>query len=169
MTFLGLKIRWVNYCVNKRYAGTKPKHFEKKRRLLNSIGHSIGEGSKIVGPIFCTGKMIIGENTWVGRNLTVNGNGTVFIGSNCDIAPDVAFQTGGHEIGGKSRRAGEGFNKDIRVGNGCWIGARSTIIGGVTVGDAAVVAACACVCKNVDDNTLVGGVPARLIRKLNDD
>lgn len=166
MTFRGLRIRWVNYCVNKRFAGTKPKYFEKKRALLNSIGHSIGVGSKIVGPVFCTGKLVVGENTWIGRNLTVNGNGTVFIGNNCDIAPDVAFQTGGHEIGDAQRRAGKGFNKDISVGNGCWIGARSSVLGGVKIEDSAVVAACACVCKDVEQNTLVGGVPARLIRKL---
>ncbi len=166
MAFRGLKIKWVNYCVNKRFAGTKSKHFEKKRALLNSLGHDIGEGTKIVGPVFCTGRLVIGKNCWVGKNLFVNGNGTVIIGDNCDIAPEVAFQTGGHEIGDSTRRAGKGFTKDIEVEDGCWIGARSTVLGGVKIKKGSVVAACACVTKNVEENTVVGGVPAKEIRKL---
>ncbi len=169
MTFRGLKIKWINFKINKLYAGTKTKHFEKKRKLLNALGHSIGEGTKVVGPVFCTGTLIVGENCWIGKSLVIDGNGTVRIGNNCDVAPEVAFQTGGHVIGGCERRAGEGITKDIEIGNGCWIGARSTILGGVTVADGCVVAACACVNKNTQANTLVGGVPAKEIKKLNDD
>lgn len=166
MTFRGLKTKWVFYCVNKRFAGAQQKYFEKKRKLLNSIGFELGEGTKVVGPLFCTGKLITGKNTWIGRNLSVEGNGAVYIGDNCDIAPEVTFLTGGHKIGSAERRAGDGFNKDIHIGNGCWIGARSTIIGGVTVADGCVVASCACVNKNIEENSLVGGVPARVIKNL---
>lgn len=166
MTFRGFRIRWVNFCVNRLYAGTKTKNFEKKRKLLNSVGHNIGEGTKVVGPIYCSGKMIVGKNCWIGRNLEINGNGTVTIGDQCDIAPDVIFQTGSHEIGGSERRAGEGITEDITVGNGCWIGVRSTILGGVSISDGAVVAACALVNKNVQQDTLVGGLPAREIKRL---
>ena len=169
MTFRGLKIKWTLFKVNTLYAGTKEKNFEKKRKLLNAIGYSIGEGSKIVGPVFCSGKLIVGNNTWIGRNLVIHGNGTVKIGDNCDLAPDVVFLTGGHEIGSAERRAGEGYIKDIEVGNGCWLGARSTVLGGVQIEDGSVVAACACVVKTVSANTLVGGVPAKEIRKLSDD
>lgn len=169
MALGGLKRRWVTFRVNHTLAGTKAKHFEKKRRLLNSLGHEIDEGTRIVGPVFCTGKMIIGKNCWIGRCLTVNGNGTVRIGDNCDVAPEVGFQTGGHLIGSAQRRAGEGFNKDITVGNGCWLGARSTLLAGVTVGNGSVVASCACVNKDIDENVLAGGVPAKEIRKLGND
>ncbi|MDD6130043.1 MAG: DapH/DapD/GlmU-related protein, partial [Prevotellaceae bacterium] len=48
----------------------------------------------------------------------------------------------------------------------CWIGANATIIGGVTIGDGAVVAAGAVVTKDVEPNTEVGGVPARVMKKL---
>ncbi len=162
----GLKYRLGIFCVNHLYAGTNPRHFEKKRNILNSIGYTIGEGTKIVGPIYCTANLVIGNNCWVGKNLIVNGNGIVNIGNNCDIAPEVAFQTGGHEIGSFQRRAGLGLVYNISVGDGCWIGARSTILGGVTVGNGCVVAACACVCSDTGDNTLVGGVPAKPIKKL---
>ena len=162
----GIKKRIVMFMVNKVYSGRMGKSFEIKRKLLNSIGYQIGEGTKIVGPIFCTAKLIVGKNTWIGKNIIINGNGTVTIGDNCDIAPEVSFQTGGHVIGDSSRRAGKGVVFSIVVGNGCWIGARSTILGGTSVGNGCVVAACSCVNKDVLDNSLVGGVPAKLIRKL---
>lgn len=167
MTYKGLQKRMCMFLVNHVYSGTK--HFEKKRRLLQKAGFTIGEGSKIVGPIFCTGQLIIGKNCWIGKNLTVNGNGTVTIGDCCDIAPDVTFQTGTHRIGTHGRRAGEGSNRDIFVGNGCWLCVRSTVLGGVRIGDGSVVAACGCVNKDVAQDTLVGGVPADTIRKLTDD
>ncbi len=162
----GLRYKVNTFLVNKVYAGTKPRYFEKKRRLLNKIGYEIGEGTKVVGPIYCTGKLKIGKNCWVGKNLMINGNGNVTIGDNCDIAPEVAFQTGGHLIGDSARRAGKGITADITVGNGCWIGARSTIINNTKIGNSCVVASCACVTKDVEDNLLVGGVPAKIIREL---
>ncbi len=154
------------FLVNKVYVGVK--HFEKKRKLLNSIGYKIGEGTKIVGPIDNTGKLTVGKNCWIGKNFTVHGNGEVVIGDNCDVAPDVMFLTGGHKIGDSNRRAGEGENYSISVGNGVWIGARSTILGNIQIGNGSVVAACSCVIKNIEENKLVGGVPVKVIRALDD-
>ena len=137
--------------------------------LLNKIGFEIGENTKIVGPIFCSGKLKIGENCWIGKNLKVNGNGNVVIGSNCDIAPEVTFQTGGHLIGSMERRAGKGMIFSQTVGDGSWIGGRVTILNNTKIGKSCVVAGCACVTKDVPDNSLVGGVPAKIIRSLSDD
>ncbi len=162
----GLRYKVNTFLVNKVYAGTKPKYFEKKRRLLNKIGYEIGEGTKVVGPIYCTGKLKIGKNCWIGKSLMINGNGEVTIGDNCDIAPEVAFQTGGHLIGDSSRRAGKGIISNITVGDGCWIGTRATIINNTKIGNSCVVASCACVTKDIGDNLLVGGVPAKIIREL---
>lgn len=154
------------FCVNHILAGTTL--FEQKRKLLNSVGFEIGEGTKVVGPLFCSAKLIIGKNCWIGRHLSANGNGTVVIGDNCDIAPDVSFLTGGHEIGTKQRRAGKGEIYTIRVEDGCWLGARSTFGKNICVGRGSVVAACACVMRDVPENVIVGGVPAKVIRNLND-
>lgn len=164
MAFLGIKRKIAAFGVNHLFVGVK--HFEKKRHLLNWIGCKIGEGTKIVGPITCTADLEIGRNCWIGKNFIINGNGFVKIGDNCDIAPEVIIQTGGHEIGTPERRAGKGIRFSVTVGDGCWIGARSTLLGGVSIGDGCVVAACACVAKTVEDNTMVGGVPARVIKNL---
>lgn len=161
---------WRKLClflVNRVFVGTKC--FEIKRRLLNCIGNQIGKQTKIVGPIeWCT-KLKIGENCWIGKNFIVNGNGTVEIGDNCDIAPEVTFLTGGHKIGPSSRRAGSGESYTIIVGNGVWIGARSTLLNNIYIGDGVVIAACSCVSKDVDSDLLVGGIPARVIRVLDRD
>ena len=100
-----LKRRTALFLVNHVLTGTRPCFFETKRRWLNSIGYSIGEGTKVVGPMECYAKLKVGRNCWLGKNLKINGNGTVEIGDNCDIGPEVTFQTGGHQIGTSERRA----------------------------------------------------------------
>ena len=155
------------WLVNHIYAGDdKPQHFEKKRKLLISIGIDIGEGTKIVGSIYPNGQLIIGKDCWIGKNFMVNGIGKVTIGDNCDIAPEVIFQTGGHYVGDEKRRAGEGVVFNQSVGSGTWIGGRSTILNNTIIGNSCVIAGGSCVVHDVSDNMLVGGVPAKIIRKL---
>ena len=157
------------WLVNHLYAGdAKPKYFEKKRKLLIAAGIEVGEGTKVVGPIFPHGKLVIGKNCWIGKNLMINGIGTVTIEDNCDIAPEVVFQTGGHLIGTDARRAGKGVIFNQTVGAGTWIGGRVTILNNTTIGKSCVVAGCACVINDIPDNTLVGGVPAKIIKNLDE-
>lgn len=154
------------FLVNKVLDGTNPTFFPIKAKLLRSIGYIIGNNTAIVGPIICTGKLEVGDNCWVGTNLVIRGNGTVKIGNNVDIGPDVTFLTGTHKIGDVRRRAGEGCNSIITVGDGCWIGAKSVFLNTITIGRSTIVAACSCVNKSVLDNTLIGGVPAKVIKNL---
>ena len=154
----------VYFLVNRVCRGTRC--FEKKRRLLNSVGHDLGEGTRVVGPVFCTGRLHTGKDCWIGADLTVHGNGDVFLGDRCDVGPGVMFLTGGHRIGDPKRRAGEGITADIRVGTGCWIGGRATLLPGAVLGDGCVLAACGCAAGKVEANVLAGGIPARMIRKL---
>lgn len=152
--------------VNHILCGPRPWSFAIKRGLLRLLGYNIGKGSKIVGPINNTGTLVIGKHCWIGSNLCLRGNGTVTIGDNCDIAPDVTFITGGHQVGDETRRAGKGESYRIEVGHGVWIGARTTIGRDILIGDSSVIAACACVFSDVPRNVLVGGVPAKVIRRL---
>ena len=164
MKLKSIKKRMVIYMVNHVLSGTG--FFPAKRRLLRSIGCEIGENTKIVGPIHNTGTLRIGANCWVGCNLTIHGNGMVTIGDNCDIAPDVTFLTGGHRFGDHSRRAGIGESYHIAVGNGVWIGNRATILLNTSIGDGSMIAACACVFKDVPADTLVAGVPAKVKKEF---
>lgn len=160
----GIKRCIVFYLVNHIYAGTS--HFEVKRKLLCSVGFEIGQNTKIVAPIICTGTLKIGSDCWIGKNFMVNGNGSVTIGSNCDIAPEVTFQTGGHKIGTAERRAGVGCIFSQSVGDGTWIGGRATVINETNIGRSCVIAGCACVAHDIPDNSLAAGVPAQVKRKL---
>lgn len=163
LNFLSLKRKISFFIINNFLSGTK--FFNIKRLLLNWSGYKIGKNTKIVGPLFITSELKVGDNTWIGKNLNCYGNGVVNIGSNCDIAPNVTFSTGGHLIGDESRRAGQGVNYNIVVSDCCWICVNSTLCKNITIGKSSVVAACSCVIDNVDSNVLVGGVPAKVIKK----
>ncbi len=154
------------FLVNHVFAGTRRSFFPIKRRLLNMVGYEIGENTKVVGPLHSTGRLRVGKNCWINKNMSIHGNGCVEIGDNCDIAPDVTFLTGGHAIGGPERRADKGESYSIAVGDGCWIGARSTLLNNTSIGDGCVIAACSCVHKSIPEQALAGGVPARIIRHL---
>ena len=162
----GIWKKIVLFLINHIITGMSSRSFHIKRSLLNSCGNCIGEHTAIVSPINIKGKLITGSNCWINCGFTVHGNGTVIIGDSCDIGPDVCFLTGGHQIGNYQRRAGKGETYSIYVGNGCWIGARSTILGNTHISDSSVIAACACVIKDIPSKELWGGVPARYIRRL---
>ena len=84
------------------------------------------------------------------------------------IAPGVCICTDTHEVDSADRqRCDSGsFAKAITIGDDCWIGAGVYILPGITIGRGSTIAAGAVVAKDVEDNCLVGGVPAKLIRKL---
>lgn len=156
----------VFFCVNHLLDGTNPRYFGIKRSLLRSIGFEIGERTRIVGPISCFGKLSIGNDCWIGANFTVRGNGQVRLGDRIDVGPDVTFLTGTHRIGDTKRRAGEGYNCHIQIGDACWIGGKSVFVNEIILGNSSIVAASACVCRSFNSNVLLGGVPAKVIKSL---
>jgi len=137
---------------------------------LRLAGVEIGEGAKLCGRgwIYGRGRLIVGEGTWIspGGIFHTHQEADIRLGSRCDLGPGVEFILGSHELGSQERRAGEGTARSILVENGCWIGARSVILGGVTIGEGAIVAAGAVVTRDVPANTLVAGVPAVVKRQL---
>lgn len=165
---LGLKRRLVYMAINKLYRGTNEKHWEKKRNLLNWLGHEIGEGTKIVGPIHIYGNLTVGSDCWIGTDFIVHGLGRVIIGDRCDIAPEVRFLTGSHKIGDEHRRAGKGISHTIVIEEGCWIGARTTLVGDITIHKSTIIGACSFVNKNVQSNVVAAGIPAKIIKDLDD-
>lgn len=147
--------------------------FAFRRFLLSLASLDIGKDVCFcgLGWIYGSGKVVIGQGTWIGLDarLYTHVNAPITIGVQCDIGPSLALVTGSHAIGTKTKRAGLGTSAPIKIGNGCWLGARVTVLGGVSIGDGAIVAAGAVVVKDVPPNTLVGGVPARVIRVLDSD
>lgn len=131
------------------------------------IGTVVEEGFVLIPPFYTTG----GEDIRVGRNVFINQNctfydlGGIAIGDDVMIGPNVSLITSGHPLEPSQRRAYV-LARPIVIERNVWIAAGATVIGGVTVGENAVVAAGSVVTRDVPPNTLAGGNPARVIRAL---
>ncbi|MEC4271825.1 DapH/DapD/GlmU-related protein [Adlercreutzia sp. R25] len=111
-----------------------------------------------------------GKNIFLGRDVFINSGckfqdqGGIYIGDHAYIGHNVVLATLNHDLN-PARRA-DMDPAPIRIGDNVWIGANSTVLPGVTIGDGAVVAAGAVVTRDVPAMTVVGGVPARVIRQI---
>lgn len=85
------------------------------------------------------------------------------------IGSGTLITTVGHPLSPMGRRKHLGIAKPVRIGNDVWIGGNVTILPGVTIGNNVVVAAGAVVTKDVPDNCVMGGVPARKIKDIEND
>lgn len=145
--------------------------FGLKRTLLRMLGITIGDGTRICGGVqfFGAGRVIFGRECWIGLNArfyTSSGR-SVTIGDGCDVAPDVCFMNGTHEMGGPERRAGANLSNDVTVGSGSWIGIRAVLLGGAKIGHGSMVAAGSLISgQETPPNSLLAGTPAKVIRQL---
>ena len=140
---------------------------EELRALVARLtGSEPGVGFCLFPPIYAD----FGKNLFFGKNVFVNSGccfqdqGGIYIGDNCMIGHQVVFATLNHMLE-PDRRAGMRPGA-IRLGKNVWVGSHATILAGVTVGDNAVIAAGAVVSKDVPADTVVGGVPARVIKHI---
>ena len=139
-----------------------------KAQLLRMRGFQIGHNVRVVSSVKTKlPSLTIGDQSFIGHNtLIAGGAAKVLIGQYVDIAPNCVIVTGTHEIGDATHRAGAGKSYDIVIGDGTWVGASVTILGGVSIGTGCIIGAGSLVNENVEPNSLVAGVPAKLIRKL---
>lgn len=137
------------------------------RSVLGKItGSVIAENTAIFTPLYVN----YGKNTKIGKGVFINFNctmldlGGITIEDGVLIAPNVSLLTEGHPLDPEERHFL--IPKPIRIKKNAWIGAGATILQGLTVGENAVVAAGAVVSKDVSDNTVVGGIPAKVIKEI---
>lgn len=119
------------------------------------------------GCFFGRPRVSVGRGTFINYNCFFEATHKIRIGDNCAIAMGVTFCNSNHETNNPLKRAGKVQSKPITVGNGVWIGANSTILPGVTIGDGCVITAGAVVAKDCEPNGVYGGVPAKRIKDLN--
>lgn len=101
----------------------------------------------------------IGNRTYINRRTELKSQKSITIGDDCAISWDCTIMdTDYHSINNNS------ISKEIIIGNHVWIGCKSTILKGCTIGDGAIIAAGALVNRDVPPATLVGGVPARVLK-----
>lgn len=111
----------------------------------------------------------VGENFYANHGCTILDCNVVKIGKNCLLAPHVCISAATHPIDPTLRAQGAEYTAPITIGDNAWIGANATICPGVTLGNNVVVGAGAVVTKDFPDNVVIGGVPAKIIKYVNDD
>lgn len=140
-------------------------HLEIGRDATLRIGRWawIGHGCKIR---VHEGEVCIGAKSVIGQEVTISAYQHVSIGRECIIADRVMlidFDHGVVEVDRPIRSQGI-YKRDVRVGHNVWIGYGACVLRGVTVGDNSVLGTSAVVTRDVPENAVVGGSPARLIR-----
>ena len=141
-----------------------PYTFMRLRSLVLAAG-----GVKASFPTFVGGgvrithrNVRIGKHSYIAPYCTLvpDQRAPILIGEYVSLAPNVNIFTVTHEIGSKSKRAGDNRSLKVEIGDGAWIGAGATILPGVAIGAGAVVT------SDVPEDALVAGVPAHLKKRL---
>jgi maltose O-acetyltransferase len=141
---------------------------DKRTKLLKELLGSSGENVYMEPNI----RFDYGYNTYVGENFFANFDCTILdvcevrFGDNCLLGPNVQIYTATHPLNPTERNSGKEYAKPITFGNNVWIGGSAVINPGVTIGNNVVIAAGAVVTKNVPDNVVVGGNPAKIIKQI---
>ncbi|MCI9115853.1 MAG: sugar O-acetyltransferase [Acutalibacter sp.] len=170
-------IKRKTHNLNIDYNQTHEDEVEKRAAILSEIIGEMGEGVRIQGPIaFHYGKHTkIGKNFFANFNFTVQDDGEVTIGNDCNFGPNVTIVTPVHPMVASERRlmrtgAGEEkrlcYAKPVHIGNDCWFGANVTVCPGVTIGDGCVIGAGSVVTRDIPANSFAAGVPCRVIREI---
>ena len=137
------------------------------RKLFSQlVGYEVDEGFGLFPPFYTD----FGKNIKLGKNVFINScccfqdQGGIEIGDGCLIGHQVVIATLNHDL--RPEKRASMFPKRVVLGKNVWVGARAVILPGVTIGDNAVIAAGAVVSKDVPANTVVAGVPARVIKNI---
>ncbi len=145
-----------------------------RRELYRMAGISIGNGTVILGKMKLTGEgtiarnLIIGENCVLNELVTFNLGEMVTIEDNTSIGMECLFLTVSHQMGMPEYRGGQTLTRPIIVGRGVWMGARVIVLPGVNIGPGSVIGAGSVVTQDVPANVIAAGVPARVIRNLDE-
>lgn len=144
-----------------------------RTRILRLGGWQIGAGTALFGVPTIYGRGRILERLSIGDDCIINIGGlfelndSITIGDRVSIGHQVLFLTTSHVVDPKPRhRAGRLESAPIVVGDGAWVGARSVVLPGVTIGPGSVVGAASVVTRDVPPNVLVAGAPAVIVKQL---
>lgn len=155
-----------------------PFYARNQRNIIMSKGFTCGyncrlsAGSDIVG-----GKIIFGKNFTMGDNCQLERQGGLTIGDDVLLASRVFIGTTSHRkyVGERqdspTTKPNERkiYYQSVEIGNNCWIGNGVVILSGVTIGNGCIVGANSVITKNIPDECMVVGVPARIIKKYSKD
>ncbi len=153
-----------------QYNNISPEKTTERNNLIKQILGKTQNQFLIEQPFICDyGYNIeIGENFYSNHNLTILDCAKITFGDNVFIGPNCAFYTAFHPLDYKTRNKGLEYAKPIKVGNNVWFGGNVVVLYGVTIGNNVVIGAGSLVNKDIPDNCVVAGVPAKKIKELED-
>ena len=140
------------------------------RALFSRLtGRPVDESFGMFPPFYtdCGKNIHIGKNVFFNMGCKFQDQGGIFIGDGVLIGHNVVLATLNHAKSPCDRSTM--LPAPIHIGKNVWIGANATVLPGVTIGDGAIVAAGAVVNRDVPENTVVGGVPAKVIKHLSEE
>jgi maltose O-acetyltransferase len=157
---------WVNTVAASPFVGQHT-----RKRIYRRLGLEISHEAWNIGSCcyFHSAEISIGARTIFNDFVYIENVGRVTIGTGVGIAAFARIITSVHEIGPSSQRNGEWSYRPVTIEDGCWIGVGATLMPGVTVGRGTIVAAGAVVAADCEPNCVYGGVPAKIIRRLEED
>ncbi len=136
-----------------------------RRALLRLAGLRIG--AKVTGLKQCgfqSNQVSIGDGSFVNAGCQFEGFGRIDIGRDVFLGPQVMILTSTHDIDSDGQVARMPSCKPVRIGDRCWLGARATILPGVTLGEGTIIGAGAVVTRDCKPGAVYVGVPARQLR-----
>lgn len=141
-------------------------HEEVIKLMSELTGSEIDNSFEVFPPFYtdCGRNIHIGKNVFINADCKFQDQGGIYIDDGVLIGHNVVLATINHSEDPKHR--GDMVFQPIHIGKNVWLGANVTVLPGVTIGDGAVIAAGAVVTKNVQENTIVAGVPAKFIRNI---
>lgn len=152
------------------YNATRPSETAERTRLLRELFAEVGDGAWIEPTLRvaygCTTRL--GTGVYANFGLTLVDDVEITVGDRVMFAPNVTISTTGHPVHPDLRTDGSQFSAPVVIEDDVWVGAGAVILPGVTVGRGSVVAAGAVVTGDVPPMTVVGGVPARVLREITD-
>jgi len=125
-----------------------------------------GEGASIYASAYVYGDVRVGAGTWIGPWVLLDGSGGLDIGAGCDISAGVQIYSHDTVERVLSEGRSDVAHTPVRVDDHCHVGAAAVILRGVTVGHHSVIGAAALVNRDVPPLTIVAGVPARAIGRV---
>ena len=139
---------------------------EKAELMSELTGRKVDESFCIFPPFYtdCGKNIKIGKNVFINSCCCFQDQGGIEIGDGTMIGHQVVIATINHMLEPDLRQ--NMILKEVKIGKNVWIGSHATILGGVRIGDNAVIAAGAVVNKDVPANTVFGGVPAHIIKTI---
>lgn len=146
-------------------------HTPEELRVLFArlTGQPVDESFSLFPPFYtdCGKNIHIGKHVFINMGCKFQDQGGIFIGDGVLIGHNVVLATLNHVM--QPERRSDMLPAPIHIGKRVWIGSNATVLPGVTIGDGAVVAAGAVVTRDVPANTVVGGVPAKVIHHIHEE